>query len=251
MERVLHVVQVADLQIPVHRVELLRGEHHVLHLGAAHSFDPDVERSPGERLGDDADEPPVREEAGVDLDDDAEHVLAVQEDRAGIGESELVGSDRRQGGSSIHDERIPPRPGEDPQATPGATLRIVDAEGDRLSRRTDAGALLLRGRRVLGAARSGLEDTVDDDLLVSWHEPPPGVVRGRPVERSQPEAVQQPVGEHVGRPGHRQGVQDQHETPRLLGARERVHVRDVRDRVRQGTWPGDVVRHDNAPSRCV
>ena len=74
---------------------------------------------------------PPGQEAGVDLDDDAEHVLAVEEDRAGIGESELPGRDRRQGGAGIHDERVPARAGEDPHAVPSASLPIVDAEGDR------------------------------------------------------------------------------------------------------------------------
>ena len=92
VERVLHVVEVADLEVAVHRVELLRRQHHVLHLGPAHAFDPDVEPAPGERLRDDADQLRAAEQRGVDLDDEAEHVLAVEEDRAGIGERQLARS---------------------------------------------------------------------------------------------------------------------------------------------------------------
>ena len=132
VEGVLHVVEVADLQVPVDRVELLRREHHVLHLGATHPFDPDVELAAGQGLGDDAHERPAGQEAGVDLDDDAQHVLAVEEDRPGVGERELPRRDRRQGRAGIHDERVPPHAGEDPHAAPRPALLVVDAEGDLL-----------------------------------------------------------------------------------------------------------------------
>ena len=78
---------------------------------------------------------------------------------------------------------------------------------------------------------------------------PTGPAARRRRERSQPEAVEQARGEEVGGLGHRQGVQDEDEATRGLGARERVDVGDVRDRIRQGTRPGDVVRHDGVVSR--
>ena len=104
----------------------------------------------------------------------------------------------------------------------------------------------LARRRVRHVLR-GVEDAVEDHLLLSRDERPAGLAARRRGERSQPEAVQQPRGEEVRGLGHRQGVQDEDEATRGLGARERVDVGDVRDRVRQGARPGDVVRHGSAP----
>ena len=53
MERVLHVVEIADLEVAVDLVELPGCEHHVLHLGTPYALDPHIELSPGQRLGHD------------------------------------------------------------------------------------------------------------------------------------------------------------------------------------------------------
>ena len=161
MERVLHVVEVADLQVPVDRVELLGGEHHVLHLGPTHPFDPDVELAAGQGLGHDAHERPAGQEADVDLDDDAQHVLAVEEDRPGVGEGELAGRDRRQGCAGIHDERVPPDAGEDPHAAARTALVVVDAERHLFPARCHAGPVLLVVRlvRALPVTCSGVPKT--------------------------------------------------------------------------------------------
>ncbi len=110
VEPVLHVVEVADVDVAVHLVELLRGEQHVLHLRPADALDADVELPTRQRLRDHADERVAAEEArAVDLDDEREHVLAVHEDRAVVGERELLGRDRLQCRPRIEEERVPAR----------------------------------------------------------------------------------------------------------------------------------------------
>ena len=113
VEPVLHVVEVADVEVAVHLVELLRGEQHVLDLGPADALDADVELPTGQRLRDHADERARRPgSAPVDLDHEREHVLAVHEDRAVVGERELSGRDGLQRRPGIEEERVPARSGE-------------------------------------------------------------------------------------------------------------------------------------------
>ena len=52
MEAVFHVVDVADLEIAVDLVELLRREQQILDLGPADPLDADVELAARQRLGD-------------------------------------------------------------------------------------------------------------------------------------------------------------------------------------------------------
>ena len=109
MKRVVHVVQVTDLEVAVHRVELLRCEHQVGHLGPPDTLEADAEAAARQRLRDHADQLSTAGEPGaVDLDDQAEDVLAVKVDHARIGERELARGDRLQRRGRIHDERIPP-----------------------------------------------------------------------------------------------------------------------------------------------
>jgi hypothetical protein len=95
MEPVLHVVEVADLEVAVHGVELLRPQQQVLDLRPAGPLDPDVEPAPGQGLRHDGDQAgPVAEHLlAVQLDHDAQDVLPVQEDRRRIGERQLPGRD--------------------------------------------------------------------------------------------------------------------------------------------------------------
>ncbi len=72
MERVLHVVEVADLEVAVDLVELLRPEHQVLDLRPADALDAHVKAPARPRLRDDGDERRVAEEPrAVELDDEA------------------------------------------------------------------------------------------------------------------------------------------------------------------------------------
>ena len=143
------------------------------------------------------------------------HVLAVEEDRAVVGERELARRDRRQRGAGIHDERVPPDAGEDPHAASRATVFVVDTEADRSP---------LGATQVPCCTWSGLadvlrraEDAVEDQLLVARDEPPRGASLRGGVSGPQPEAVEQPRGEEIGGLGHRQGVQDQDEATRVSG----------------------------------
>ena len=147
MKRVLTVVEIADLKIAVHRVKLLRRQHHVLDFGAPDALDPHVERAARQRLGDDRQQPGALEEGGVELHDQAENVLAVEEDRRRVGERQLPRGDGLQGGRGVHDERVPARAGEDPDAVPLAAGRVVDLEGHSLAGRRRARALLLKAPR--------------------------------------------------------------------------------------------------------
>src|SRR4051794_12291158 len=92
MEAVLHVVDVADLQVTVDLVELLRRKQHVLDLGPTDPLEANVELPTRQRLRDHSHERGALEEPGaVDLGDDTEDVLAVEEDRSRIGKRELAG----------------------------------------------------------------------------------------------------------------------------------------------------------------
>src|SRR5687767_6086008 len=77
--------------------------------------------------------PPRRN--AVEFDDEAQDVLAVEEDRPRIGERELARRDRGQCRVRVHDERVPARPGEDAHPVPGAALLVVHPERDDLARR--------------------------------------------------------------------------------------------------------------------
>src|SRR5580700_6416986 len=67
----------------------------------------------------------------VDLDDDAEHVLAVQVDRTRLSEGQLAGFDGLEGRRGVHDERIPARSREDSRPVPFWCLPHPDR--DRLT----------------------------------------------------------------------------------------------------------------------
>ena len=235
VERVLHVVEVADLEVPVHRIELLRRQHEVLDLGSPDALDPDVELAARERFSDDADERRTAQERGVDLDHEAEDVLAVHVDRPVIGELHLAGRDRLERRGRVHDERIPARAGEDANAVAGAALRVVHAERDGLARRGGAGALLLGALRAVVADR-GREHAVEDELLLAGGER--RRVAGRACrEGAQPEAIEQSVGEQVIGLRERKRVHHEHEMSGPLRARKRVDVGDVGDRVGERSRP--------------
>ena len=143
LEDVLHVVEVANFEVAVHRVELLWGQHQVLHLGPAHAFDSNVELASRQGLRHHPDKlHTVEDVCAIELDDEAKDVLAVEVDRARIGEREPSCRDRLQRGGSIHDERIPAWAGEDANAVGRAASLVVQAEGDRLASRGRARALL-------------------------------------------------------------------------------------------------------------
>jgi len=85
VEAVLHVVEIADLEVAVDLVELLRTQKEVLHLRTAGPLDADVERAACQRLRDDTDQsdPVAEQRRTIHFDHEAEDVLAVQEDRRG------------------------------------------------------------------------------------------------------------------------------------------------------------------------
>ena len=219
---------------------MLRRQHHVLHLRPPNTFDPNVELAARQRLGDHTDQLHAGEALRVvDLDHKAHHVLAVEEDRAWIGERQLAGCDRRQRRRGVHDERIPARTGEDANAVRRASLLVVHAEGDRLAAGYRAGALLIVALRV---AAGGGEHTVEGELF-SHDRERHRMTRHARRERVQAEAVDKPVREEIRGLGEGAGVHHENDVARPFGARERVDVCDVRDGLRQGSWSRDVVRH--------
>ena len=90
MEGVLGVVQVTDLQVAVDLVELLRRQHQVFDLRSAGALEPDVELAPGQGFRDHPDQRRAAEHRAVELDDQAEDVLAVEVNRTRVGEGELA-----------------------------------------------------------------------------------------------------------------------------------------------------------------
>ena len=164
LKRILHVVEVPDLEISIDRVELLRSQHHVLHLGPPNPLDPNVERPACQRLCNQTDQFGAAQERAVDLDDEAEDVLAIEIDRARIGELQLPGRDRLQRRGSIHHERIPADPGEHVNAVRCSAVHVVDAEFDRLASRRGARAVLLNALVAVGV-RVAREHAVEYELL--------------------------------------------------------------------------------------
>ena len=169
VERILHVVEIADLKIPVDRIELLHGQHHVLHLRPPDPFDPNVERAAGKGFGDHADQLHAVQECGVDLDDQAKDILSVQEDRAGIGERQLARHDRLQRRRCVHDERIPMHACENPHSPRRPIRFLVHTHRHRLARRGAAGALLIEALTAVSTDRSR-EEAVDDGFRPASNE---------------------------------------------------------------------------------
>ena len=62
----------------------------------------------------------------VDLDDEAQDVLPVHEDRAVLGERELLGRDRLQRRGRVEDERIPTRSRERANPVALAARLVID-----------------------------------------------------------------------------------------------------------------------------
>ena len=235
MESVLHVVQVADVDVAVHLVELRRCEQHVLHLWAADALDADVELPTRQRLGDHADEAAAAEEPrAVDLDHEREDVLPVHEDRAVVGERELAGRDRLQCRPGIEEERVPARPRERPDAVVLSTGILADRELHL--RAVGAGAQThLRATRLV-------ENAVELHLVLQRPEGRSRLVVRR-FQRPQAEAVDQAVRQRLRRLRERQRVHHEHEPYRTLGGREGVDVGDVGDRIGERARSRDVVGH--------
>ena len=165
LERVFHVVEIADLEVAIDGIKLLRRQHHVLHLGPADTLDPDVEPAAGQRLGDHPDQLHASEQLrAVDLDHEGEDVLSVHVDGAGVGKGELSRRDRLQRRRCVHDERIPARPGEDANAVTGAALLVVHAEADDVARRRRQRAFLSVGTVACGGIG---EHAVERELLLT------------------------------------------------------------------------------------
>ena len=235
VEPVLHVVEVADVDVAVHLVELLRGEQHVLHLGPADALDADVELPTRQRLRDHADERVAAEEArAVDLDDEREHVLAVHEDRAVVGERELLGRNRLQCRPRIEEERVPARAceGSDPVVL---TARFVT--DDELQLRCVRAAT-----HALLHITVFVEDDVEAHLVVQRPERRARLVVRR-FQRTKAEAIDEPLRERLRRLRKRERVHDEREPARTLRTGERIDVGDVRDRIGERPWPRDVIGH--------
>ena len=177
----------------------------------------------------------------VGFDDDAQHVLAVGDDGTGVLEGEPPRRDRLQRRRRVHEEGIPPRPGEDAHPIGVAGGVAVHQEGDHLAGRGDATARLFE-RLTAGTARRRSKVDVDGDLLRADGE---GCRRSRRGgrDRSHAEAVGDGIGEERGRPGERQHVQHEREAPGPIGAWKGVQVGDVRGRHGQRPRPGDMMRH--------
>jgi hypothetical protein len=213
--------------------------------GLPNPLDPHRELAPRQRLRDHPDQLYFLQELRtVDLDDEAEDVLTVHVDGARIGERELAGRDRLQRRRGVHDERIPARAGEHPHAMTGAALLVVHSKGDRVACRRRAYAFLSSH----AVTRGGIgEHAVEHELLLGDGERR-RVARGSRRERAQPEAVDKPVREQRRGLRKRKRVLHEHELPLPLWAWKRVHVRDVRDRLRQRPRSRDVIRHRLLPS---
>ena len=159
MERVLHVVEVADLEVAVDRSNCF-GASIMFFTSGRPTRSIRTLNSP--RVSVSATTPtssqPGRKPVSISTTRLSTFLPSRKIDPGSVNAS-LPRRDRLQGGAGVHDERVPADAGEDPHAAPGTALLVVHAEGDRARRRRRAGPLLLvvrspRRSHVLRARRT-------------------------------------------------------------------------------------------------
>lgn len=160
----------------------------------------------------DQSDPVAEQRRTIHFDHEAQDVLAVQEDRRGIGERQLPGRDGPQRRGGVEDERVPTGTGEKTHTGALAAFRIVHREGDLLAE----GRAADPGLCAVGVAGVG-EHAVEDELLRT-----DVVERGShrvaaQRERPDPKTVDQPVGQTTVGRGEREGVDDQDEMAGFSG----------------------------------
>src|SRR5262249_14257701 len=160
----------------------------------------------------------AQEPRAFDLEDDAEDVLAVEVDRARVGERETARCDRPERGRGVHDEGVPARSREDPDAGAAVGPRVAGPYRDRLAGRQRAGAAL-----AVGTVGLLLERAVEHELLRT-HREATVLVRGLVAQFTDAEAVDQRVGERRPHLGEWMGVHDEHEPARTRRTREGIEV---------------------------
>src|ERR1700730_17486097 len=134
VEGVFIVVEVANLQIPIDRIERLGAQGDVLDLRPTYPFQPDLPFSRRQRFADHSEHRPTFEKRRpLDLENNCQDILAVEQVGANFFERELSCLHGLSGHRSVKEERIGPLPCEDVDAFAAATLLVVHAEWNDLA----------------------------------------------------------------------------------------------------------------------
>jgi hypothetical protein len=208
LERVLAVVQIAKLDIPVDGIEVVREEQEVLDVRATVTLQPDFQRTRRHGLADNGKQRSVtrvEHRGDIDLDHDAQDVLAEHRRVALRRERELPGDDRFPRLYAVEEERIQPNSSEDAQAVGLSASVVVHAERGDLSGRGCARAFLHTAAITLHGHRKTAAENVL--LLVD------GKRRSRPARGdrhwSQADAVVDRVRKKCRHSGERKHIQHQ------------------------------------------
>ena len=129
---------------------------------------------------------------------------------------------------AVEEKRIQPPAGEHAQAVSASSLFVVHPEGDGLTGRGGAGAIL-RERRVTRALDGCREPAAEDVLVVADGKRSWGFARDR--NRPQPESVVDCIGKQRGRFRVRKHVEHQDQNAGTFRTGEDVDIRDVHDRI--------------------
>ena len=114
VEGVFIVVQVANLEIPINRIEYLRTESDILDFRPANPFQPDRPFAGRQSLADDSEHrPALKQSCPLDSQHNSQDILAVESVGTDLLERELSGREGLCGHRTVKEERIGPLSCED------------------------------------------------------------------------------------------------------------------------------------------
>src|SRR6266850_2513290 len=126
VEGVFIVVQVANLEIPINRIEYRRTESDILDLRPANPFQPDRSFAGRQSLADDGEHrPALKQSCPLDSQHNSQYILAVESVGTDLLERELSRREGLYGHRTVKEERIGPLSCKDMQASPSAALLVV------------------------------------------------------------------------------------------------------------------------------
>ena len=233
IEGILFVIDVPDLEIPIHRIEHLRTEGDVLDFRPPDAFQPHRPFAGAQSLTDHSEHrPPLEQGRPLDPKDDPQDVLAVEPVGTNFLEGELPCCDGFFGHRAVQEEWIGPLSREELQAFPVAAALVIHTKFDYVAVWQCAAALL----RLCPAKRAV------EDAFVGCNSKRASIGRNRYGTHPQP--VNDRIGKKGGRAGVWKHIHDQDEMPRTLRTRKGIDVRNIDDWIGDGARPRDVIGHD-------
>ena len=143
IERVLFVIDVPDLEIPIHGIEHLRAETDVFDFRPPDPFQPYRAFAGAQSFADHGEHRPALEQGRpLDPEDDPQDILAVEPVGTDFLEGELPCRDGFFGHRAVEEEWIGPLSREDLQAFPSAAAFVIHTKCDYVAGWQRAAALL-------------------------------------------------------------------------------------------------------------